>query len=57
MDNFDSKILKVLQDDSRFTAEQVADIVGLDAKDTQKRIKSMEESGVIAKYTALCNTE
>ncbi|MDE6372830.1 MAG: Lrp/AsnC family transcriptional regulator [Clostridia bacterium] len=57
MDNFDSKILKVLQDDSRFTAEQVADIVGLDAKDAQKRIKAMEKSGVIAKYTALCNTE
>ena len=57
MDNFDIKILKVLQDDSRFTAEQVADIVGLDAKDVQKRIRSMEESGVIAKYAALCNTE
>ena len=53
MDNFDIKILKVLQDDSRFTAEQVADIVGLDAKDVQKRIRSMEESGVIAKYAAL----
>ena len=57
MDNFDTKILKVLQDDSRFTAEQVADMVGLDAKDVQKRIKAMEESGVIAKYTTLCNTE
>ena len=57
MDNFDSKILKVLQDDSRFTAEQVADIVGLSAKDVQKRIKYMEDAGIIAKYTALCNTE
>ena len=57
MDNFDSKILKILQDDSRFTAEQVADIVGLSSKEVQKRIKDMEESGVIAKYTALCNTE
>ena len=57
MDNFDSKILKVLQDDSRFTAEQVADIVGLSAKDVQKRIKEMEDAGIIAKYTALCNTE
>ncbi|MCX4362610.1 MAG: Lrp/AsnC family transcriptional regulator [Clostridia bacterium] len=57
MDNFDSKILKVLQDDSRFTAEQVSDIVGLDGKEVQKRIKAMEDSGIIAKYTALCNTE
>ena len=57
MDNFDSKILKVLQDDSRFTAEQVADIVGLSAKEVQKRIKDMEDAGIIAKYTALCNTE
>ena len=57
MDNFDSKILKLLQDDSRFTAQQVADIVGLSAKGVQKRIKDMEEAGIIAKYTALCNTE
>ena len=57
MDNFDNKILKVLKDDSRFTAEQVADIVGLSAKDVQKRIKDMEDAGIIAKYTALCNTE
>lgn len=57
MDNFDNKILKVLQDDSRFTAEQVADMLGLVAKDVSERIKAMEESGVIAKYTTLCNTE
>ncbi|MDE6275833.1 MAG: AsnC family protein, partial [Clostridia bacterium] len=30
MDNFDNKILKVLQDDSRCTSGQVADMVGLD---------------------------
>ena len=29
MDNFDTKILKVLQDDSRFNAKQVGDMVGL----------------------------
>ena len=46
-----------MQYDRRITAEQVADIVGLDATDVQKRIRSMEESGVIAKYAALCNTE
>ncbi|MDE6472131.1 MAG: Lrp/AsnC family transcriptional regulator [Clostridia bacterium] len=57
MDNFDIKILKVLQDDSRFSAKQVADMVGLSEDETQKRISAMEQNGVIAKYTALCNTE
>lgn len=57
MDNFDTKILKVLQDDSRFNAKQVGDMVGLAEDETQKRIDALEESGVIAKYTALCNTE
>ncbi|MBD5086338.1 MAG: Lrp/AsnC family transcriptional regulator [Clostridiales bacterium] len=57
MDNFDEKILKVLRDDSRFTAAQIARMVGLDESDVASRIKAMEASGVIAKYTALCNTE
>lgn len=57
MDNFDTKILKVLQDDSRFSAKQVADMVGLTEGETQKRISAMEQNGIIAKYTALCNTE
>ena len=38
MDNFDTKILKVLQDDSRFNAKQVGDMVGLAEDETQKRI-------------------
>ena len=31
--------------------------MGIDEKDAARRIKAMEASGVIAKYTALCNTE
>ncbi len=57
MDNFDEKILKVLRDDSRFTAEQIAPMAGLDAAEVAKRVSAMEASGVIAKYTTLCNTE
>ncbi|MDE5991280.1 MAG: Lrp/AsnC family transcriptional regulator [Clostridia bacterium] len=57
MDNFDEKILKVLRDDSRFAPAQIARMVGLDESEVAKRIKAMEASGVIAKYTALCNTE
>ena len=57
MDNFDEKILKVLRDDSRFTSAQIAKMIGLDESEVSRRIKAMEASGVIAKYTALCNTE
>lgn len=57
MDNLDERILKVLRDDSRFTPAQIAPLVGIDEKDVARRIKAMEASGVIAKYTALCNTE
>ena len=57
MDNLDERILKVLRDDSRFTPAQIAPLVGIDEKDAARRIKAMEASGVIAKYTALCNTE
>ncbi|MDE7215692.1 MAG: Lrp/AsnC family transcriptional regulator, partial [Clostridia bacterium] len=57
MDNLDEKILKVLRDDARFSPAQIAPMVGLDAKEVAERIDAMEASGVIAKYTALCNTE
>ncbi len=57
MDNLDERILKVLRDDSRFTPAQIAPLVGIDEKDAARRINAMEASGVIAKYTALCNTE
>lgn len=57
MDNFDKKILKVLQDDSRFTYSQIAAMVGLEDKEVERRIKVMESEGVIAKYTALVDTE
>ncbi|MDE6189083.1 MAG: Lrp/AsnC family transcriptional regulator [Clostridia bacterium] len=57
MDKFDEKILQVLKDDSRFTSAQIAQIVRLDEKEVKSRIKAMEGSGVIAKYTVLCNPD
>ena len=56
MDNFDKKILKVLQADSRFTYSQIAAMVGLEDKEVERRIKAMEREGVFGKYTAVVDT-
>jgi Lrp/AsnC family leucine-responsive transcriptional regulator len=54
-DNFDIKILNELQDNSRQTAEIIADKVGLSPAATQRRIKRMREDGTIAKEIAILN--
>ena len=48
----DRRILKALQEDGRMTIQAVADRVGLSASPCLRRIRRMEESGVITAYNA-----
>lgn len=52
MDRFDIAILEALQDDSSRSMLEVSEIVGLSASACHRRIKALEEAGVIAGYTA-----
>lgn len=52
MDRIDVKILERLQVDGRATLAELADIVGLSATPCQRRIKNLEEEGVIRGYRA-----
>ncbi len=54
-DDFDIKILNELQDNSRQTAEVIADKVGLSPAATQRRIKRLREDGTIMKEVAILN--
>ncbi len=52
LDQFDKKILAALQKDGRASVERVAEQVGLSPTPTRRRIRRLEETGVIAGYAA-----
>jgi Lrp/AsnC family transcriptional regulator, leucine-responsive regulatory protein len=52
MDNIDSKILATLASDSSLTSEQLGDRIGLSPSATHRRIKLLEEDGLILGYGA-----
>lgn len=52
MDGIDRKILDLLAQDSRLTGEQLGERVGLSPSAAHRRVKALEESGVILGYRA-----
>ncbi|MCJ8240233.1 Lrp/AsnC family transcriptional regulator [Peteryoungia algae] len=52
LDKFDHAILGLLQDDARTTNVEIADKVGLSQSPCLRRIRQMEESGIIRGYRA-----
>lgn len=57
MDIFEKKIIQLLKEDARYTRRDIAKMVGSDEKTVGETISSLEERGVIVKYTAIINTE
>ena len=57
LDSFDFKILDALQEDARITTLDLADRVGLSATPCARRVKRLEEEGVIERYVTLLNAE
>lgn len=55
LDAIDRKILAALQADSRLTMQELAERVGLSASPCHRRVKLMEDSGVISRYVALAD--
>lgn len=53
LDKIDRKILAILQADGRLTNQEVAERVNLSPSPCLRRIKRLEDSGVIRKYVAL----
>lgn len=57
MDKLDAKILLDLQADGRATVAEIGEKIGLSASATHRRIKHLEETGVIERYSAVLNRE
>jgi Lrp/AsnC family leucine-responsive transcriptional regulator len=53
LDGIDKRIVAALQADGRLAMVDLADKVGLSATPCQRRVKRLEEEGVIARYAAL----
>ena len=53
LDTIDLKILRELQDDGRMTNVELARRVGISAPPCLRRVRALEESGLIAGYRAL----
>ena len=51
----DRLLLRELQKDSRLTMQQLADRVGMSASACWRRVRNLEETGVIDRYAVLVN--
>ena len=53
MDKWDREILALLQRDGRITNVELAERIGLSESATLRRVRQLEQSGVIDRYTAV----
>lgn len=57
MQKADKDILDLIREDSRLTPKKIAAAVGISEDEAKKRLRALEESGVIVRYTAIINAE
>lgn len=57
MDEIDRRIIAALQADGRMTAQELADKVGLSPSPCARRVRIMEDMGVITGYTAVIDQD
>jgi len=57
MDAFDRKILAILQQDSSLSVAEVAERVGLSATPCWRRIRNLQDAGVIEREAAILNPD
>lgn len=53
LDRYDRRILEILQTDGRISNQDLADRIGLSASPCLRRVKALEDAGLIAAYRAL----
>lgn len=57
IDDYDKRLLRAIQTDSDRTVQQLADLIGLSATPTARRLKRLADAGVIRKHVALLDPE
>jgi Lrp/AsnC family transcriptional regulator, leucine-responsive regulatory protein len=57
LDRYDRRILEVLQDEGRISNQELADRIGLSPSPCLRRVRALEEAGIIAGYRALLDAQ
>lgn len=57
LDDYDKKLLRIMQDDSDRTVQDYADAIGLSATPTARRMKRLSDAGVIRKQVSLLDPD
>ncbi len=57
LDRYDRQILRQLQEDGRLSNQELADRIGLSPSPCLRRVRALEEAGIIAGYRALVNAK
>lgn len=57
IDTIDRRLLRLLQMDSRRSVQQLGEAVGLSASACHRRIKALEDSGLVRGYRAVLDAE
>jgi DNA-binding Lrp family transcriptional regulator len=57
MDEKDLQILRIIEENSRLSAEEIATMTTLATTDVQARIRALEDTRIIRRYTAAINWE
>ena len=57
IDRFDRHILRVLQADGRISNQELADRIGLSPSPCLRRVRALEQSGIITGYRAILDAK
>lgn len=57
LDNYDRQILRVLQEDGRISNQDLAECIGLSPSPCLRRLRTLEESGLITGYRAMLDAK
>ncbi len=57
IDRYDRQILQVLQEDGRISNQELAERIGLSPSPCLRRVRALEEAGIIAGYRALLDAK
>ncbi|WP_290144501.1 winged helix-turn-helix transcriptional regulator, partial [uncultured Parasutterella sp.] len=55
MDKFDREILSILVENGKIQLSELSKMTDLSVSSCQRRIKNLEETGIISKYQAVVN--
>jgi Lrp/AsnC family leucine-responsive transcriptional regulator len=56
LDRYDRRILELLQEDGRISNQELADRIGLSPSPCLRRVKALEQGGVLTAYRALVDS-